>query len=239
MLRVNRLTPRMTRVTVGGPQLSDFAGSGTDQHVMLYFYPPDVRLPDPLTLETARQHLSSLRPTMRSYTVRRHDPVNHEIDFDFVLHEHGGPAANWAAGARPGDELIFVGPSPAHEPDTAADWQLLIGDESALPAIGVILEELPAGTRARVYVEIEDAAEQQPLASAAEVELSWVRRDLGQTLPAAVRADGLPGSDVHAWVAGERDMVRELRGYLLNECGVSRHRVRPTTYWRHGTSHGG
>lgn len=239
VLRTARVTPRMARITVGGPQLADFESSGTDQHVMLYFYPPDAQLPEPLTLETARQRMSSLRPAMRSYTVRRHDPGRNEIDVDFVLHEHGGPAANWAMHAVPGDELIFVGPSPAHEPDLDAEWQLLIGDESALPAIGAILDELPAGTRARVYAEIADDAERQPLPSAAEVRVTWVRRDLGQRVPETLRADGLPGTDVHAWVAGERDMVREIRGYLLTDCGLGRHRVRPTTYWRRGTSYTG
>ncbi|MQA08243.1 MAG: siderophore-interacting protein [Pseudonocardiaceae bacterium] len=239
VLRVNRLTPRMARVTVGGEQLADFASTGTDQHVMLYFYPPDVRLPEPLTLETARQQMSSIRPIMRSYTVRRHDPVSHEIDIDFVLHSHRGPAADWAARAKPGDELIFVGPSPAYQPEPAADWQLLIGDESALPAIGAILEELPAGARARAYVEIEDAGERQVLASQADTEITWVRRDRGESLERVVRADGLPTGSVHAWVAGERQAVRALRGYLLTECGLDRHRVRPTTYWKDGTSHAG
>lgn len=229
----------MARVTVGGPELADFAGPGTDQHVMLYFYPPGTELPEPLTLETARQRMSSIRPSMRSYTIRRHDPVRHQIDIDFVLHDHGGPAAEWARRAEVGDELIFVGPSPAFEPDHQAEALVLLGDESALPAIGAILDELPAGLRVRVYAEIEDAAERQQLASSADVAITWVQRDRGDTLLAALRAEGLPAEAPQVWVAGEQEQVRALRSYLLTECGLPRDRVRPTAYWRRGTTQPG
>jgi len=233
VLRVVRLTPHMTRVTVGGPDLADFAAAGTDQNVMLYFYPDDVELPEPLTLEAARGMWSQVRPLTRTYTVRRYDRETCEIDFDFVLHDDAGPASDWAKRAQPGDRLIFVGPSPAYQPDSTADWHLLAGDETALPAIAAILRELPPDAPVRVFVEVEDAAEEQPLQSG--VDVTWLHRDgTDDLLARAVAAAELPPGRVDAWLAGERASMVALRQHLLTDRGYDRSRVRPTTYWRRG-----
>ena len=231
VLRVARLTPHMTRVTVGGPDLADFAYAGTDQNVMLYFYPDDVELPEPLTLAAARGMWSQVRPLTRTYTVSRYDNDACEIDFDFVLHSDAGPASDWAKRARPGDRLIFVGPSPAYLPDLTADWHLLAGDETALPAITAILRELGPDVPVRVFVEVEDAAEEQPL----PVEVTWLHRDgTDDLLARAVAAAELPAGRVDAWLAGERASMVALRQHLLADRGYERSRVRPTTYWRRG-----
>src|SRR5262245_33938274 len=168
VLRVTSLTPHMTRVTVGGPDLADFPAAGTDQNVMLYFYPDDVTLPEPLTLESARAMWSHARPMTRTYTISRHDAAAGEIDFDFVLHGSHGLASAWAQRVQPGEQVIFVGPSPAYQPSEDVEHFLLAGDETALPAIAAILRGLPAGVRASVRVEVADAAEEQPLPTAAE-----------------------------------------------------------------------
>ncbi|HET9137921.1 siderophore-interacting protein [Actinophytocola sp.] len=238
--RVEPVTPRMTRVTVAGAELAGFPGAGTDQNVMLYFYPDDVTLPDPLTLESARAMWSRARPQTRTYTVRRHDPAAGEVDFDFVLHGAHGLASAWAQRVRPGDPLIFVGPSPAYRPAPEVHSYLLAGDETALPAIAAILRVLPASARARVLVEVADAAEEQPLPSPAATEITWLHRDGlpaggNDLLDRAVRGADLP-AETEAWVAGERTAVLAVRRHLLDERGFARHRVRPTTYWRHGQS---
>jgi NADPH-dependent ferric siderophore reductase len=235
VLRVERVTPHMARVTVGGPDLADFAAAGTDQNVMLYFYPDDVVLPEPLTLESARGMWSQVRPLTRTYTIRRYDRDTCEIDFDFVLHEDAGPASDWAKKAVPGDPLIFVGPSPAYVPDNTADWHLLAGDESALPAISAILRELRPGVPAHVFVEVHDAAEEQPLPTAADLRVTWLHRDgTDDLLARAVAGAHLPDGRVDAWLAGERSSMVALRAHLLDDRGYERGRVRPTTYWRRG-----
>jgi NADPH-dependent ferric siderophore reductase len=234
VLRVARLTPHMTRVTVGGPDLADFAAAGTDQNVMLYFYPDDVELPEPLTLEAARGMWSQVRPLTRTYTVSRYDRDTCEIDFVFVLHETAGPASDWAKRAQPGDDLIFVGPSPAYQPDQTADWHLLAGDETALPAITAILRELRPDVPKYVFIEVEDAAEEQPLPSA-DATVTWLHRDgTDDLLARAVAAAELPAGQVDAWLAGERSSMVALRRHLLSDRGYERSRVRPTTYWRRG-----
>lgn len=232
VLRSERITPRMIRVTVGGPALADFPGAGGDQHVVLYFYGVDAELPTPLTLDTARTHLSQVRPAMRSYTVRRFDSERHELDLDFVLHGHDGPASAWARAARPGDPLIVVGPSPAYRLDPAVP-HLLLGDETALPAIGTMVAELPASAMATVVVEIADAAEEQRLDSPADVTTTWLHRNSGTDLLAAVRElDVRP--DVWVWAAGERSVMRESRDFLIRARGLPRRQVRSSTYWRRG-----
>jgi NADPH-dependent ferric siderophore reductase len=173
--------------------------------------------------------------------VRRHDRDTHEIDFDFVLHSAHGLASSWAQKAQVGDQLIFVGPSPAYRPAPDVDAYLLAGDETALPAIAAILRELPAGAQTRVLVEVADAAEEQPLPSLASVDLHWLHRDgrpagRNDLLDRAVRGLTLPAGGTEAWVAGERSAVLAVRRHLLDERGFARNRVRPTTYWRHGQS---
>lgn len=236
VVRVERVTPRVARVTVQGDSLADLAGARTDQNVMLYFYPDDVELPDPLTLESARAMWAQARPLTRTYTIGRHDPATNEVDFDFVLHGDSGPASAWAARAEVGDRLILVGPSPAYEPDPDADWHLLAGDETALPAIANILRELPPGKPARAFVEVADAAEEQPVPG-----VTWLHRDGapagGSTvLVDAIRAADLPAGVPEVWMAGERAAMLAVRAHLLDDRGYPRRRVRPTTYWRRGES---
>ncbi|TCO65297.1 NADPH-dependent ferric siderophore reductase [Actinocrispum wychmicini] len=222
----------MARITVGGPSIDDFVGAGTDENVMLYLYEPDAELPEPLTLETARAALSRVRPYMRTYTIRRHDPVANEIDFDFVLHGDHGPASRWATRAQPGDDVIFVGPSPAYQPDPGAAWHLLVGDETTIPAINAIMTALPGAT-VKAFIEIEDATEEQDL------NVTWVRRDgvpagssepLVKALSAAQFPDGAPA----VWAAGEREVMQAVRQHLVEERGIDRAHVRPAAYWRLG-----
>lgn len=235
--RVEPVTPRMARVTVASPSLADFPAAGTDQNVMLYFYPDGTTLPEPLTLESARAMWSQVRPMTRTYTIRRHDPDAGEIDFDFVLHGAHGLASAWAQQVQPGDQVIFVGPSPAYQPDPDAGAYLLAGDETALPAIAGILRVLPAGVRAIVLVEVADAAEEQPLPTAADAEITWLHRAGDELLlECAVQDADFPADGTEAWVAGENAAVLAIRRHLLDVRGLPRHRVRPTTYWRRGRS---
>ncbi|NEE36697.1 siderophore-interacting protein, partial [Streptomyces sp. SID7982] len=111
---LRRITPRMVRLTLGGGDLSDFNSNGSDQHVALYFYEPGVELPRPFTSEAARALLPTARPRLRRYTIRDHRPELCEVDMDFVLHGPDQLASGWAERVRPGDEVIWFGPSPAY-----------------------------------------------------------------------------------------------------------------------------
>ena len=156
VLRTERLTPHMIRVVLGGDGLADFgAGAYTDHYVKLLFPRPGVAYPVPMDMTAVRRDFPREQwPRQRSYTVRSWDAGARELTIDFVYHGDEGLAGPWAAAARPGDEVMFLGPGGAYAPSPDADWHLLVGDESALPAIAAAVERLPAGAPARVFVEV-------------------------------------------------------------------------------------
>jgi NADPH-dependent ferric siderophore reductase len=176
---------------------------------------------------------------MRTYTVRAYDEQADELTIDFVHHGDEGVAGPWAAAARPGDTLMFMGPGGAYAPSPSADWHLLVGDEAALPAIGAALEAMPAGAVVRAFVEVADAREEQDIPTKADAQVRWLHRSAGADIVQTVRdLEFLPG-EVHAFVHGEADMVRALRPHLLTDRGVPKERLSISGYWRRGKDEDG
>ncbi|MFF9149259.1 siderophore-interacting protein [Streptomyces sp. NPDC055051] len=239
VVRTERITPHMVRVVLGGPGLDGFdADTYTDHYVKLLFAPEGVSYPEPFDMERIRAERPREEwPTTRTYTVRAWDPVHRELTLDFVVHGDEGLAGPWAARAQVGETVRFLGPGGGYAPDPAADWHLLVGDESALPAIAVALERLPAGATVHAFVEIEDEADEQKFATEAGIEVTWLRRagrPVGEALVAAVRELDFPAGDVHAFVHGEAGFVKELRRHLRVERQVDRERLSISGYWRLG-----
>ncbi|WP_137990399.1 siderophore-interacting protein [Streptomyces vilmorinianum] len=241
VVRTERITPHMVRVVLGGDGLGAFElGEYTDHYVKLLFAPEGVSYPEPFDMDRIREEFPREQwPTNRTYTVRSWDPVHRELTVDFVVHGDEGLAGPWAARAQAGDVMRLLGPGGGYAPDTAADWHLLVGDESALPAIAVALERLPEGSVVHAFLEVADAAEEQKFATAAGVEVTWLHRGgrpTGQALLEAVRALEFPAGDVHAFVHGEAGFVKELRRHLRLEREVPRERLSISGYWRQGKS---
>ncbi|CAM5587943.1 siderophore-interacting protein [Streptomyces tanashiensis] len=241
VVHTERITPHMVRVVLGGPGLDGFAADTyTDHYVKLLFAPEGVAYPEPFDMERIRAEFPREQwPTTRTYTVRAWDPVHHELTIDFVVHGDEGLAGPWAARAQAGETVRFLGPGGGYAPDPAADWHLLVGDESALPAIAVALEQLPEGARAQVLVEVSDAAEEQKLATATGIDVTWLHRGdrpVGALLVDAVTALEFPAGEVHAFVHGEAGFVKELRRHLRLDRGVARERLSISGYWRQGKS---
>ncbi|MFD5765034.1 siderophore-interacting protein [Streptomyces sp. NPDC127049] len=239
VVRTERITPHMVRVVLGGPGLDGFdADAYTDHYVKLLFAPEGVTYPEPFDMERIRAERPREEwPTTRTYTVRAWDPVHRELTLDFVVHGDEGLAGPWAARAQVGETVRFLGPGGGYAPDPAADWHLLVGDESALPAIAVALERLPAGATVHAFVEIEDEADEQKFATEAGIEVTWLHRagrPVGEALVAAVRELDFPAGDVHAFVHGEAGFVKELRRHLRVERQVERERLSISGYWRLG-----
>ncbi|MET9646047.1 siderophore-interacting protein [Streptomyces syringium] len=244
VIHTERLTPHMVRVVLGGDGLAEFtAGEHTDHYVKLLFPVPGVSYPEPFDMEVIRRDLPREQwPSTRTYTVRSWDPATRELAVDFVVHGDEGLAGPWAAGVQPGAEIYFLGPGGAYSPDPAADWHLLAGDESALPAIAAALERMPAGARVTAFVEVADAAEEQKLTLPDGVELTWLHRGaapVGDALVEAVRALAFPPGDVQAFVHGEAGFVKELRRHLRMEREVPRERLSISGYWRRGHNEDG
>lgn len=171
----------------------------------------------------------------RTYTVRSHDPAAGTMAIDFVVHGDEGLAGPWAARAVPGDTISFRGPGGAWAPDPSAARHLFVGDESAAPAIAAALEALPREAQATVFLEVADASTHVPLPETA-ADVRWVHRDgapCGVALVEAVRAQPVPDG-VEVFLHGNFDMVKDLRRYLLVECGVPKERTSISGYWRPG-----
>ncbi|ASR34355.1 NADPH-dependent ferric siderophore reductase [Prauserella marina] len=243
-----RLSPHLTRITFTGDDLAGFASAAPDQYVKVFFPLPGEhrpQLPPPIVDDVGswyRTYLAmpdDIRPPMRTYTIRAHRPEVPEIDIDFVLHADSGPASAWAERAEPGAEVALLGPHGLYSVPEGTGWQLLVGDESAIPAIGAILEALPENAKARVFVEIADPADRQHFATAADVETQWVPRGdggYGDAILAAVREAELPNGQPYAWVSGEANMVKLTRRHLVRERGVDKRVITFTGYWRVGKS---
>ncbi|MFC8589398.1 siderophore-interacting protein [Streptomyces sp. NPDC057217] len=241
VVHTERITPHMVRLVLGGAGLDGFdAGEYTDHYVKLLFAPGGVTYPEPFDMERIREEFPREQwPTTRTYTVRAWDPERRELTIDFVVHGDEGLAGPWAARAEAGDTVRFLGPGGGYAPGGSADWHLLAGDESALPAIAAALERLPAGARTHAFVEIADAAEEQKLEMAAGIDVTWLHRGdrpVGEALVEAVRALDFPAGDVHAFVHGEAGFVKELRRHLRLDREVPRERLSISGYWRLGKS---
>lgn len=232
VLRVVDLTPRMRRITLGGPELAGFVSLGTDDHVKLLF-PQNAEQAAALeTLVLGAGKDNGPMPAMRDYTPRRYDLNTLELDIDFVLHGDG-PASTWAEQAKPGQFLHIGGPRGSMIVPDIFDSYLLIGDETALPAIARRLEGLAANRRALVIVEVENGKEQQVLQSAAEVNVIWVLREGGKDhLLSTVRQIQVPGGSLYAWIATESKVSRQIRRVLLDEHGLDEQFVKAVGYWR-------
>jgi NADPH-dependent ferric siderophore reductase len=237
--RVERITPHMIRVVMGGEGLAGLGvGEYTDHYVKLVFPQPGVAYPEPFDMETIRRDLPRAQwPRTRSYTVRAWDPRALELTIDFVYHGDKGIAGPWAARVKPGEEVRFLGPGGAYAPRPDADWHLLAGDESALPAIAASLERIPPGAPTRVFLEVAGPAEEQRLSTPGDAEIVWLHRNEGQVGDALVRAVcemTAPAGDVHAFVHGEAGFVRELRREFRTRRGWPLDRLSISGYWRLG-----
>ncbi len=237
---VSRITPQMVRIVVGGEALSGFVSAAHDDHVKVFFPQPGQDkpvLPTPSPNGPVYPE-GAVKPAARDYTPRHYDAAANTLEIDFVLHGDG-PATAWAARARPGDFLGVGGPRGSFIVPDDFDWYLLIGDETALPAIARRLEELPAGCSAVVVAEVADAGEEQEFKSRAKLETRWLHRNGGEAGDAALLKNAvagltLPSGDGYAWVAAEAATAKALRQYLVEERGLSKDRVKAAAYWKRG-----
>ncbi len=222
---VEKIAAHMTRLTLTG-DLQGFVSLGFDDHVKLFF-------PDGTTNPDGAPGMLS-----RDFTPRRHDATANTLEIDFAIHD-AGPATRWAAQAKPGDKLTLGGPRGSFIIPTMYDWHLLIGDETALPAIGRRLAELPAGTRVAVVGEIDDAADELTLPTKASASVTWVHRHgaapgASDLLSKAVSNLKMPAGDYYAWVACESLTAKALRRQLIADHGANPKWMRAAGYWRRG-----
>lgn len=231
--RVQRLSPHMQRVTFGGEELRGFVSAAPDDHVKLFFpnsqgdIVPPVMGPNGPSYPPGREYSA-----MRDYTPRRFDAERNELTVDFVLHGDG-PASAWAEQAVAGQQLGAGGPRGSFVVADDFEHYVLIGDETALPAIGRWLEEMPASARVHTLIEIPEAADRQPLASP---NVRWLERNgrpgaSSQLLEQALQQMTIPAGDSFYWIATESRRARAMRQWLDEHRQVPKEWIRATGYW--------
>jgi NADPH-dependent ferric siderophore reductase len=238
VVKVHRVTPRLVSVTLGGEALADFRVEAPTQHIKMLFPGPDettVALPEagPDGLVWPEDQP---RPVMRTYTPRRFDVAAGTLDVELVVHGEG-PASAWAERAALGDRLAVAGPGGRLSLEIGGGPWLIAGDESALPAIGTLLDALPAGAAAEVYIEAEDESDEIDLAAESVAKITWLHRagtaEPGDLLHQSVCAAGILAS-TKVWVACEATAVRRIRRALLNTGRVDPASFVTRGYWRAG-----
>lgn len=248
-----RLTPHLVRLTLGGDGFEAFRGrwaekGATDQYLKLLFADPALGLEPPYDMDALRERLPPEQmPVTRTYTVRSVDEAAGTVDVDFVVHgaegdDDAGLAGPWAASLPVGQQVAFHGPGGMYRPDPGADWHLLAGDESALPAIAAALEDLAATAPAAVgvaLVEVAGPEDELDLTAPAGVEVRWLHRGGPFTPETSLFAAALEGLDwregrVQVFVHGEREQVKRARAHLTDVRGIDRRALSVSAYWAHG-----
>ena len=173
----------------------------------------------------------------RDYTIRSFDKAAKRLEVDFVLHGDT-PAPTWARNATAGDEIVTRGPRGRTVFNPSADWHLLCGDETCIPAILHIVENMPAGTRAFAFIEVSGAEDEQKLTTRANAKIEWIHRDGAHAGPSSIMLDRIasfafPAGEGFAYLIGETSNVRAQRHHLTAR-GFTRDRISSEGYWRPG-----
>ncbi|KQS08078.1 siderophore-interacting protein [Curtobacterium sp. MCLR17_007] len=246
--RTERVSPHMVRVHLGGPAFAEFVGAAdperlatTDKYVKLLVARRELGLQPPYDLDALREQLPKEdRPARRTYTVRAVDHGAQTIAIDFVVHGDDGLAGPWAATAQPGDLLALSGPGGGYAPTTDPGVEhLLLGDDSALPAISAALEAMHADATGTALVEVAGPDDEQDVPHPSGVDLRWLHRDAtgaepGTLLLAATRELPRASRPVQVFAHGERAAVKAIRRLLQDEWGVEKAQMSLSAYWALG-----
>jgi NADPH-dependent ferric siderophore reductase len=235
---VNDITPRMRRFTLRG-DMTGFVSLGHADHIKAFFFPEGV---EPRTAPIGPSGVEwpdGQRPEMRDYTPRYWDLDRGMLQLDFVLHGDG-PASSWAASATVGSKLVIGGPRGSLVVPPAFDWYLLMGDETALPALGRRIEELPAGSKIIALIEVADAAEEQRFETKADLTLRYLHRNGAPAGTTTLLLDALhalhrPTGTAYAYIAGEAGMSQAVRA-ALEATGFPPQYIKAAGYWRLGVA---
>jgi NADPH-dependent ferric siderophore reductase len=233
---IERPTPGLVRVALNGDGLAGYAPAPyTDSYVNVAIPPPGAGYAPPFALDELRSLPREQRPYRRRITVRRWERAASRLTLEFVTHGDSGAAGAWAARARQGDALVFTGPAGAYRPDADADWHLMVGDESALPAIAASLEAVAPGVPVVVRLVCDGPEHELELATPGRLDIAWLRRNGdADVLAEAVAALTFPPGRPQAFVHGEAGETRAVRRHLLADRGLQAEQLSCSPYWRRG-----
>lgn len=227
----------MIRIELAGAGLDGFSPTGyTDEYVNALFLPSEAAYSPPFDVDTARSLPVEERPRPRRFTVRSWNAGERSLAIDFVTHGDIGFAGTWAQAAEPGDRLQLSGPSGGYQPDTDADWYLLAGDESALPAISRSLQSIPTTKTCAALVLVDDPTHEIAVDIAERHRITWLHRSQSESPESLLRdtvadLEWHPGT-VDVFVHGEASEVRATRKHLIAERGLDKGGMSVSPYWR-------
>lgn len=251
VVRTAQIAPQLVRVHLGGAAFDEFVANAgeeklakTDKYVKFQFAKPELGLQPPYDLDALRAVLEPADiPVRRTYTVRSVDYDAKTIAVDFVVHGDEGLAGPWAARAQPGDLVALSGPGAQYSPAEGDVTYVLVGDDSAIPAVAAALEALPVTARGVALIEVSDASEQIELSHPAGVDVRWLHRVVagaatpyGELLVAAVEALDRPVGEVDIFAHGERESIKRIGAHLQSEWGIERRAMSVSAYWAYGRS---
>lgn len=246
---IRDISPGLRRITFTGPRVADMVVAGPDQRIKLFLPPPGGgSWAAPSGPDWYADWLATpedRRVIMRTYTVRALRPDQAQLDIDFAMHGRLGPAANWSYDVAVGNEVAFLVPYAVdstsargllmsgvdYVPPVTSRSRLLVADETALPALEGILEQLPADVRVTAYVQVAGEDDIRPLDCSAKADVNWVVRP--GTVLDAVRSAVMPADLDYAWVAGESAMIKHVRRHLVAR-GLPKPSISFQGYWKRG-----
>lgn len=241
---VTDLNAHLRRLTFSAAEFADLSLVSSDEYFGLIMPPAGGPLVMPDGDRTnIRAAIADLAdpPTLRWYTIRAHRPVEQQIDVDVVTHAHPGPGLAWVMRAKVGDRAGFRTGGGLYRGGSVGQPQVLIGDETAVPAILAILDgpEVRSAGPLRVHLEVPDVTYLDGVEIPAEVTIHL----RGDELPGTALLDALATSadldDLgYAWVCGESSLATGLRRHLVRERGLDKRQVLFSGYWKLGQARG-
>ncbi len=234
---IERLSPDLLRVVLTGGTLDRFEMiDATDAYINARFPPAGSPVRIPFSQEDLAEVPDEFRPRPRRFTIRDWEPEQQMLSIDFVAHGDAGYAGSWAQRAKPGDRLQFDGPGGSYRPSPAVDWHLLVGDESAIGAIGASLESLTSDAGAVAFIVVERPGCEIELPSAGSVTVEWLYREEASAgegwVADAVAASEFPPGTFDVFVHGEAGEVGAVRRHLAQDRGVDLSDASISPYWR-------
>jgi len=234
---VSPVSPRLLSVLVTGDELDGFADAAPTSHLKVFLPAagedaPNLPVAQPDGTVAAPEGPA---PVVRTYTPRRYDPATRTLEIQFLLHGTG-PASEWAQRAKPGDKLAVAGPGGRFSLEPSAGHWWLAADESAIPAVGTLLEALPDTTVADVHLEVDGADDEVEFTAPAKTTITWHHRrpgEYGAELIAAAHAASVPEGG-RVWVACEAGAMRDIRRYFLTSSLLPAASLVTRGYWRAG-----
>ena len=222
---------------LGGPELAGFSLTDPAASVrVLLPSTPGAHLAIPVWMGNEFLLPNGDRAVIRTLTPRRFDATSGELEVQVVVHD-GGAASRWASAAAPGDAAAMSGPGRGYHIDSDAAGFLLVGDETAIPAIAQLLEWMPSGIAVEVHIEVGQRDAELALPAGGDTAVTWHVRESdsspGDALVAAVASSTI-ADGWRIWAAGEAAAMYRIRRHLFDERRVPRARATVRGYWKHG-----